>query len=317
MTDKRIQNTREYIHSFLNDKIFIRQITDDIQKILPIVIKSNYDCYSAAIMGIDICLCFAKDEKSITPSKTQLHLKMLEQHVGKPCIIVLEDIPSYNIKRLIDSDIDEMNKRMKLSKTRGLLYWLIFHQPYRNLYYSRIGKYSKLVSWYLRPYPLFSIGVREGIGENAFVLNHPYGTILNAKRIGKNFTVCQLTTIGNKAHGRNDLIPTIGDNVSIGANVNIIGDITIGNNVEIGAGSVVIEEVPPNCTVVGVPGRIVKRNNQKLVREDMNQIDLPDPISEDIRVLQHANSQMTNRILELEQALKQLKKEVDTSKSNV
>ena len=78
-----------------------------------------------------------------------------------------------------------------------------------------------------------------------------------------------------------------------------------------------IEEVPPNCTVVGVPGRIVKRNNQKLVREDMNQIDLPDPISEDIRVLQHANSQMTNRILELEQALKQLKKEVDTSKSNV
>ena len=101
MTDKRIQNTREYIHSFLNDKIFIRQITDDIQKILPIVIKSNYDCYSAAIMGIDICLCFAKDEKSITPSKIQLHLQMLAQLINKPCIIVLEDIPSYNIKRLI------------------------------------------------------------------------------------------------------------------------------------------------------------------------------------------------------------------------
>ena len=106
MTDKRIQNTREYIHSFLNDKIFIRQITDDIQKILPIVIKSNYDCYSTAIMGIDICLCFAKDEKSITPSKIQLHLQMLEQHVGKPCIIVLEDIPSYNIKRLIDQRVN-------------------------------------------------------------------------------------------------------------------------------------------------------------------------------------------------------------------
>ena len=106
MTDKRIQNTREYIHSFLNDKIFIRQITDDIQKILPVVIKSNYDCYSAAIMGIDICLCFAKDEKSITPSKIQLHLQMLEQHVGKPCIIVLEDIPSYNIKRLIDQRVN-------------------------------------------------------------------------------------------------------------------------------------------------------------------------------------------------------------------
>ena len=106
MTDKRIQNTREYIHSFLNDKIFIRQITDDIQKILPVVIKSNYDCYSAAIMGIDICLCFAKDEKSITPSKIQLHLQMLAQLINKPCIIVLEDIPSYNIKRLIDQRVN-------------------------------------------------------------------------------------------------------------------------------------------------------------------------------------------------------------------
>lgn len=71
-----------------------------------------------------------------------------------------------------------------------------------------------------------------------------------------------------------------------------------------------IEEVPPNCTVVGVPGRIVKRNNQKLVREELNQTDLPDPVNEDIKSLQYANSEMTNRILELERQVKQLKKEL-------
>ena len=67
---------------------------------------------------------------------------------------------------------------------------------------------------------------------------------------------------------------------------------------------------PPNCTVVGVPGRIVKRNNQKLVREELNQTDLPDPVNEDIKSLQYANSEMTNRILELERQVKQLKKEL-------
>ncbi len=72
-----------------------------------------------------------------------------------------------------------------------------------------------------------------------------------------------------------------------------------------------IEEVPPNCTVVGVPGRVVRRNNQKLVREDLNQVDLPDPVNEDIRNLQYANSEMTNRILELERQIRQLGKGLD------
>ena len=106
MADSRIQNTIIYIHSFLNDKISVKGIPVDVQRSLPVVIQSNYDCFASAIMGIEVCLCFAKDEKSITPSKVQLHLQMLEQHVGKPCIIVLEDIPSYNIKRLIDQRVN-------------------------------------------------------------------------------------------------------------------------------------------------------------------------------------------------------------------
>ena len=68
----------------------------------------------------------------------------------------------------------------------------------------------------------------------------------------------------------------------------------------------VLEEVPPNCTVVGVPGRIVKRDNVKIPRSDMNQCDLPDPVKEDINVLQRENAELVNRVLELEKTVRQL-----------
>lgn len=146
------------------------------------------------------------------------------------------------------------------------------------------------------------------IGENFFI-DHGNGVIIGETAIvGNNVTLYQGVTLGGtgKEHGKRH--PTIGDNVMISAGAKVLGSFTIGENSKIGAGSVVLEAVPPNCTVVGVPGRIVKRNNQKLVREDMNQVDLPDPVNEDIKALQHANSEMTNRIIELEQGIKQLRK---------
>lgn len=148
------------------------------------------------------------------------------------------------------------------------------------------------------------------IGENLFI-DHGNGVIIGETTIiGNNVTLYQGVTLGGtgKEHGKRH--PTIGDNVMISAGAKILGSFTIGENSKIGAGSVVLEAVPPNCTVVGVPGRIVKRNNEKLVREDMNQVDLPDPVSEDIRSLQHADSEITNRLLELEQELNTLRKEL-------
>ena len=75
----------------------------------------------------------------------------------------------------------------------------------------------------------------------------------------------------------------------VSAGAKILGSFTIGENSKIGAGSVVLEEVPPNCTVVGVPGRIVRMNDKKVPRTDMDQIHLPDPVLDDIRKLQQEN----------------------------
>lgn len=149
------------------------------------------------------------------------------------------------------------------------------------------------------------------IGENFFI-DHGNGVIIGETAVvGNNVTLYQGVTLGGtgKEHGKRH--PTIGDNVMISAGAKIIGSFKVGENSKVGAGSVVIEEVPPNCTVVGVPGRVVRRNNQKLVREEMNQVDLPDPVNEDIKALQYENSELANRVIELENQMKFLKKQLE------
>ncbi len=151
-------------------------------------------------------------------------------------------------------------------------------------------------------------GAQIGSG---FFIDHGNGVIIGETTIiGNNVTLYQGVTLGGtgKEHGKRH--PTIEDNVMISAGAKVLGSFTIGANSKIGAGSVVLEEVPPNSTVVGVPGRVVKRNNQSLPREDMNQIDLPDPVKEDISGLQHADAELTNRLLDLEAQLKQIENQI-------
>lgn len=162
-----------------------------------------------------------------------------------------------SVRKRIEEDIKLMN--IRLNKNEGLLYYLTYEKPYRNLFYHRIGKISRILNFYVPQYNSFIIGDDVDIAGGIFVLNHPFSSVINAKSIGYNFTICQLTTIGNSRHGRNDLIPIIGNNVTLGANVTIIGNITIGDNVVVGAGAVVVKDVPSNCVVVGNPAHVVRR----------------------------------------------------------
>ena len=137
-------------------------------------------------------------------------------------------------------------------------------------------------------------------------LNHSQAT--HKVLIGDNVTLYQGVTLGGtgKEHGKRH--PTIGNNVMISAGAKILGSFTIGDNSKVGAGSVVLEEVPPNSTVVGIPGRVVKRNNMSLPQETMDHGHLPDPVREDIQQLQNANSELINRVLELESRLNKMEK---------
>lgn len=145
------------------------------------------------------------------------------------------------------------------------------------------------------------------IGKGLFI-DHGNGVIIGETAIlGDNVTLYQGVTLGGtgKEHGKRH--PTVGNNVMISAGAKVLGSFTIGDNSKIGAGSVVLNEVPPGSTVVGVPGRVVKRSSTTLPQDTMNHTDLPDPVREDIMILQHANTELINRVLDLEQELKLLK----------
>ena len=145
------------------------------------------------------------------------------------------------------------------------------------------------------------------IGKGLFI-DHGNGVIIGETTvIGDNVTLYQGVTLGGtgKEHGKRH--PTVGDNVMISAGAKVLGSFTIGDNSKIGAGSVVLSEVPSGSTVVGVPGRVVKRNSMALPQETMNQTDLPDPVKEDIAELRQANARMEERVLELERELGRLR----------
>ena len=109
-------------------------------------------------------------------------------------------------------------------------------------------------------------------------------------------TLYQGVTLGGTGKEQGKRHPTIGNNVMISAGAKVLGSFTVGENSKIGAGSVVLSEVPPNCTVVGVPGRIVKRDNLRIPREDMDQVHLPDPVKNDIDSLKKENERLSKLV---------------------
>lgn len=176
------------------------------------------------------------------------------------------------------------------SKWEVLLYpsfWAVWHYRRAHKHYTK-GHYFRARWISQRAARKTGIEIHPGaqIG-NGFFIDHGHGVIIGETTIiGDNVTLYQGVTLGGSGKETGKRHPTIEDNVMISAGAKVLGSFTIGENSKIGAGSVVLNEVPPNSTVVGVPGRVVKQDNVKIPRADMDQVHLPDPIKkelEDIR----------------------------------
>lgn len=131
-----------------------------------------------------------------------------------------------------------------------------------------------------------------------FFIDHGMGVVIGeTAEIGDYVTLFQGVTLGGTGKERGKRHPTLGNHVVVGAGAKILGGITIGDNVKIGANSVVLKNVAANSTVIGVPARVIKTQGTRLPDATMDQVDLPDPISD--------------RLIALEQELIELRKRLE------
>ena len=136
-----------------------------------------------------------------------------------------------------------------------------YYPSFVSVFQFRTGEAGSLFKS-LTAYQPFSFKIfRSTKIKGGLICYHPFGTVINAKSIGENFTFRNGLTVGN-IYDDNTLLPIIGNNVEVGANAIIIGNIEIGDNVTVGAGSVVVKNVPDNAIVVGNPARVLKYKAQ-------------------------------------------------------
>lgn len=145
------------------------------------------------------------------------------------------------------------------------------------------------------------------LGRRLFI-DHGAGVVIGeTAEIGNDVTLYQGVTLGGTGKESGKRHPTLGDDVVVGAGAKVLGSFRVGNNVKIGAGSVVLKPVPDNCTVVGIPGRVVAKDGQSLKRDaelrakheaDLDHDKLPDPVEDTLECMQ-------KKIMELEKRMNQ------------
>ena len=154
----------------------------------------------------------------------------------------------------------------------------MWHRLSHFLYKHKIKFLARLISQWVRFFTGIEIHPGATIGKRFFI-DHGMGVIIGETTvIGDDCTIYQGVTLGGTGKDTGKRHPTLGNNVMVGSGAKILGPFTVGDNSKIAAGAVVLTEVPPNSTCVGVPARIVKREGVK-VQTDLDQIKMPDPIS--------------------------------------
>ena len=174
------------------------------------------------------------------------------------------------------------------------------HRAIHALWKRRVPLVPRLMSEVVHRMTGIDIHPGATIGQGFFI-DHGTGVVIGGTAIvGNGVTIYQGVTLGGTSLQRKKRHPTICDNVVVGSGAAVLGDITIGENVKIGANSVVVKDVPPNSTVVGIPGRVVLQDGRPgALPASRPQVDLPDPGASEVAELRARIAALELRIAEL------------------
>ncbi len=169
------------------------------------------------------------------------------------------------------------------------------HRIAHGLYKRKFYFLARLLSQISRFFTGIEIHPGAKIGRRFFI-DHGMGVVIGETcEIGDNVTIYQGVTLGGTGKEKGKRHPTIKDNVLISTGAKVLGSITIGENSKIGGGSVVLKDVPPNSTVVGIPGRVVVQDGKR-VNRDLDHANLPDPVLDKFRELEAKIDQLTYEV---------------------
>ena len=143
------------------------------------------------------------------------------------------------------------------------------------------------------------------IGDRVLI-DHGMGVVIGeTAEVGDDCTIYHGVTLGGTGKDTGKRHPTLGNNVMVGSGARVLGPFKVGDNAKIAANAVVLSEVPPNSTAVGVPARIVRRDGQRVNACDLDQIHIPDPVAQQICALQSRLETMQSEIDLLREELKE------------
>ena len=179
---------------------------------------------------------------------------------------------------------------------------LLWHRVAHFFYKHKMKFIGRLLSQLGRFFTGVEIHPAAQIGRG-LMIDHGMGVVIGETTIiGDNCTIYQGVTLGGTGKETGKRHPTIGNNVMIGSGAKVLGPFTVGDNSKIAAGAVVLNEVPPNSTAVGIPARVVRRDGVNVTECDLDQIKIPDPIT-------HQLCTLSVHVAALEHELKKLKEE--------